>query len=58
MIIFLLDYGLKIFVISFVVYFLLNILQILRQRNSIKQQGNMELVKALKEISDTLNKKD
>ncbi|MBM7107721.1 hypothetical protein SAM19_01078 [Brevibacillus laterosporus] len=58
MILFLVDYLLKIFLISFGVYFLLNILQILRQRNSIRQKGNTELVKVLKEISNALEKKE
>ncbi|MGG1268207.1 hypothetical protein [Brevibacillus laterosporus] len=58
MILFLVDYLLKIFLISFGVYFLLNILQILRQRNSIRQKGNAELVKVLKEISNALEKKE
>ncbi|RFB28350.1 hypothetical protein DZB91_23485 [Brevibacillus sp. VP] len=58
MILFLVDYLLKIFLISFGVYFLLNILQILRQRNSIRQKGNAELVKVLKDISNALEKKN
>ncbi|WP_197260875.1 hypothetical protein [Brevibacillus laterosporus] len=58
MILFLVDYLLKIFLISFGVYFLLNILQILRQRNSIRQKGNAELVKVLKDISNALEKKE
>ncbi len=58
MILFLIDYLLKIFLISFGVYFLLNILQILRQRNSIRQKGNAELVKVLKDISNALEKKE
>ncbi|MGG1127372.1 hypothetical protein ABHN05_21640 [Brevibacillus laterosporus] len=58
MILFLIDYLLKIFLISFGVYFLLNILQILRQRNSIRQKGNAELVKVLKELSNALEKKE
>ncbi|AIG24652.1 hypothetical protein EGH10_07960 [Brevibacillus laterosporus] len=58
MIIFIVEYMLKIFLISFGVYFLLNILQILRQRNFIKQKGNDELVKVLKELSNALEKKN
>ncbi|MCR8996274.1 hypothetical protein [Brevibacillus laterosporus] len=58
MILFLIDYVLKIFLISFGVYFLLNILKVLRQRNSIRQKGNAELVEALKKISNALEKKE
>lgn len=58
MIIFIVEYMLKIFLISFGVYFLLNILQILRQRNFIKQKGNDELVKVLKELSNALEKRN
>ncbi|WP_236847778.1 hypothetical protein, partial [Brevibacillus laterosporus] len=56
--IFLIYCLLVVFLISFGVYFLINILQILRQRNSIRQQGNEELIKVLKEISNALNKKE
>lgn len=56
--IFLIYCLLVVFLISFGVYFLISILQILRQRNSIRQKGNEELVKVLKEISNALNKKE
>lgn len=56
--IFLLYCLLVVFLICFGVYFLINILQILRQKNSIRQHGNEELVKVLKEISNALNKKE